>query len=253
VADLSARSLDGIPEVGPGDDVGALILAALAPELPRADQLLAIAHTVVSKAEGAVVELERVRPGARARRLAAAQGKDARVVQVVLDESVELLRAERGVLIARTRHGFVCANAGVDISNAGGRERVVLLPTDPDASARRLRARLRELAATDRAPAVVITDTFGRAWRHGQTDVAVGVAGLRPLDDWRGRTDAGGQRLQATLLAIADAAAGVADLARAKDSRQPVVLIDGLGRFITAQDGPGAAELVRPFAEDLFR
>jgi coenzyme F420-0:L-glutamate ligase / coenzyme F420-1:gamma-L-glutamate ligase len=175
-------------------------------------------------------------------------------VQVVLDESLEILRAERGVLICRTRHGFVCANAGVDLSNASSPDTVILLPRDPDASARRIRARLRELGgAGPAAPAVLITDSFGRAWRHGQSDVAVGLAGLQPLDDWRGRTDSSGLELRATWLAVADAAAAAADLARTKDGREPVVLIDGLERFLTAEDGPGAAALVRPLEEDLFR
>ena len=131
------------------------------------------------------------------------------------------------------------------------RETLILLPRDPDASARRLRARLREL--TGASPAVLITDSFGRAWRHGQCDVAIGCAGMFPLDDWRGRTDSVGQELRATWLAVADAAAATADLARAKDSREPVVLIDDLERFVTAEDGPGAAALLRPLDEDLFR
>jgi coenzyme F420-0:L-glutamate ligase / coenzyme F420-1:gamma-L-glutamate ligase len=155
------------------------------------------------------------------------------------------------VLICRTRHGFVCANAGVDGSNASEPGTLVLLPCDPDASARRIRARLRELTGT--AAAVLISDSFGRAWRHGQLDVAVGLAGMQPLEDWRGRTDAAGLELRATWLAVADAAAAAADLARAKDSREPVVILDGLERFVTAADGPGATELLRPLEEDLFR
>jgi len=259
VADLRARGLSGIPEVREGDDLAELIVAALGGDRLESGQVVAIAHTAVSKAEGAVVSLDGVTPSERALELAADSGpagpKDPRAVQVVLDESTELLRAERGVLICRTRHGLVCANAGVDASNAAPGT-VILLPRDPDASARRLRARLRELGgsgATERAPAVLITDSFGRAWRHGQIDVAIGLAGMQPLDDWRGRTDAGGLELQATWPAIADAAAAAADLARSKDSREPVVIIDGLERFITAGDGPGAVALMRPLEEDLFR
>ena len=130
-------------------------------------------------------------------------------------------------------------------------ETLIVLPDDPDASARRIRARLREL--TGAAPAVLITDSFGRAWRHGQCDVAIGCAGMAPLDDWRGRTDAAGRELRATWLAVADAVAGAADLARAKDSREPVVIVAGLERFVTSEDGPGASALLRPLPEDLFR
>jgi coenzyme F420-0:L-glutamate ligase/coenzyme F420-1:gamma-L-glutamate ligase len=251
VSGLSARALSGIPEVRSGDDLAELILASVGEDELRDGQVVVIAHKVVSKAEGAVAGLAGVVPTARARELAAEQGKDARAVQVVLDQSVEILRAERGVLICRTHHGFVCANAGVDASNAPDEDTVILLPTDPDASARRLRARLRELTGT--SPAVLITDSFGRAWRHGQLDVAIGLAGMQPLDDWRGRTDAGGRELKATWLALADAAAATAELARAKDSREPVVLIEGLARFVTAEDGPGASALLRPLDEDLFR
>jgi coenzyme F420-0:L-glutamate ligase/coenzyme F420-1:gamma-L-glutamate ligase len=155
------------------------------------------------------------------------------------------------VLICRTHHGFVCANAGVDASNASAPDTLVVLPRDPDASARALRARLRELSGA--TVAVLITDSFGRAWRHGQCDVALGCAGMSPLEDWRGRTDVAGLELRATWLAVADAAAATADLARAKDSREPIVLIEGLERFVTPGDGPGAASLVRPLEEDLFR
>ena len=260
MASLSARGLSGIPEVRAGDDLAALILAALGGRPPSGGQVVAIAHTAVSKAEAAVVALGEVTPSERARELAAelaagaGEDRDPRVVQVLLDQSSEVLRAERGVLICRTRHGLVCANAGVDISNASSPDTVILLPHDPDASARRIRARLRELSPDEPvAPAVLISDSFGRAWRHGQSDVAVGLAGMQPLDDWRGRADASGLELRATWLAVADAAAAAADLARTKDSREPVVVIDGLARFVTYEDGPGAAALVRPLEEDLFR
>ena len=259
MSSLSAQSLPGLPEIRAGDDLAESIVRALHDERPLAaplhdGQIVAIAHKAVSKAEGAVVDLASVTPGERARELAAEQGKDARAVQVVLDQSAEILRAANGVLISRTRHGFVCANAGVDASNAAaedGTETLIVLPRDPDASARALRARLREL--TGASPAVLITDSFGRAWRHGQCDVALGCAGMAPLEDWRGRTDSVGLELRATWIAVADAAASCADLARAKDSREPVVLIDGLQRFVTAADGPGAAALLRPLDEDLFR
>jgi coenzyme F420-0:L-glutamate ligase/coenzyme F420-1:gamma-L-glutamate ligase len=250
---LSAVSLTGLPEIAPGDDLAALIAAAAerAGESLGDGTVIAIAHKAISKAEGAVVALSAVTAGDRARELAADHDKDARVMQVVLDESAEILRAERGVLICRTHHGFVCANAGVDHSNVAAPDTVVLLPRDPDASARHLRARVSEL--TGARPAVLVSDSFGRAWRHGQCDVALGCAGLAPLQDWRGHRDGAGRELQATWLATADAAAATADLARAKDSREPVVLIRGLERHMTAADGPGAAALLRPVAEDLFR
>jgi coenzyme F420-0:L-glutamate ligase/coenzyme F420-1:gamma-L-glutamate ligase len=258
MATLSARALTGLPELRAGDDLATLIASASAAagaEL-RDGQLVVIAHKAVSKCEGAVVALRDVQPSERARELAkvaadAGQPRDPRAIQVVLDESAEILRAERGVLICRTRHGFVCANAGVDASNAGDPDTLVVLPSDPDGSARRIRARLRELSGA--LVAVLVTDSFGRAWRHGQLDVAIGLAGMQPLDDWRGRTDARGMQLQATWLAVADAAAASAELLRAKDSHEPVVLIDGLQRYCTEEDGPGAAALVRPLAEDLFR
>jgi coenzyme F420-0:L-glutamate ligase / coenzyme F420-1:gamma-L-glutamate ligase len=257
MASISARALSGIPEVRPGDDLARLILAAAGGPIGQA-VVVAIAHTAVSKAEGALVVLGKVSPGERARELAgqlaaeAGEERDPRLVQVVLDQSSEVLRATRGVLICRTHHGFVCANAGVDVSNASAPETVVVLPADPDASARRIRARLLELGGAP-APAVLISDSFGRAWRHGQCDVAIGLAGMQPLDDWRGRTDARGLELRATWLAIADGAAAAADLARVKDSGEPVVLIDGLERYLSTEDGPGAAALVRPLHEDLFR
>ncbi len=252
MARLAARSLSGLPEVRAGDDLAALIVDALDPEQPLRDgEIVAIAHKVVSKAEGAVLALAGVVPSPRAHEIAREQGRDPRAVQVVLDQSREVLRAANNVLICRTHHGFVCANAGVDTSNATDRDTLIVLPRDPDASARDLRARLREL--TGARVAVLITDSFGRAWRHGQCDTAIGCAGLQPLDDWRGRTDSVGLELQATWLAVADAIAATADLARAKDSREPVVILGGLERFVTEEDGPGAVALLRPLDEDLFR
>jgi len=236
--------------VSAGDDLAALIAAA-APEDLRDGDLLVIAHKVVSKAEGRVRLLDEIAPGERAVALAAEHRKDARLVQAVLDESAELLRAHDGVLICATRHGFVCANAGVDQSNAARPDELILLPVDPDESARRLRARLGAVLGV--RPAVLIADSFGRAWRLGQTDVAIGAAGLVALDDWTGRDDAYGRELHATSIAVADAAAAAADLARAKDARQPVVLVRGLERYVTDDDGPGAAVLRRPPEQDLFR
>ncbi|HEY1834164.1 MAG TPA: coenzyme F420-0:L-glutamate ligase [Solirubrobacteraceae bacterium] len=251
---LSARALAGIPQLHAGDDLAELILAAATTngQAPHAGQVLTIAHTAVSKVEGATVALVDIEPSARAHELAEALGKDPRMVEVVLSQTSEVMRAERGVLICRTRHGLVCANAGVDASNAGDDgQTLVLQPADPDASARALRARLAELLGGP-APAILISDTFGRAWRQGQVDVAIGLAGLQPLEDWRGRRDEAGLELHATWLAVADAAAAAADLARAKDSGEPVVVLDGLERFVSLADGPGAAALMRAPAEDLF-
>ncbi|TMK41980.1 MAG: coenzyme F420-0:L-glutamate ligase [Actinobacteria bacterium] len=246
---IVVRPVSGLPEITAGDDLARLILEAGGS--PEDGDVVVVSQKAVSKAEGRTVELSSVSPGARANALAAEHGHDPRAVQVVLDESIELLRAERGVLISRTRQGFVCANAGVDASNAGAEDRLVLLPHDPDGSARELRTALGRRSG--RRPAVVIADSFGRTWRHGQCDVAIGCAGLAPLEDWRGRPDADGRELRATWIAVADQAAAAADLARDKVSRQPAAIISGLERHVAPDDGPGAAALVRPPAEDLFR
>jgi len=250
---LSAAALPGVPAVQRGDDLGALIVAALVRSGERlADHdVVVLAHKIVSKAEGRTRSLAEVTPSAEAAALAEQLGKDARHVQVVLDESAAIVRAERGVLICLTAHGFICANAGVDTSNVPGEEELLLLPEDPDRSARELRQALHARVAA--APAVLITDSFGRAWRHGQVDVAIGCAGLRPLEDWRGRMDALGRELRATQIAAADELAAAADLARAKDSWEPVVIVRGAGRYVSEEDGPGAGALIRPEAEDLFR
>jgi coenzyme F420-0:L-glutamate ligase/coenzyme F420-1:gamma-L-glutamate ligase len=250
---LSATALEGLPEVVAGDDLAELIAEALEddPGPLAGGDVLVVAHKVVSKAEGRVRALTDIVPTARAVELAGELDKDPRQVQAVLDDSAEVLRAAHGVLISVTRHGFVCANAGVDASNVPGGDRVVLLPVDPDASARALRAALRALTGV--APAILVTDSFGRAWRHGQTDVAIGCAGLQPLEDWRGLPDAAGRAMRATWIAVADELAGAADLARAKDGSQPVVLIRGAHRHVSAEDGPGAKALIRPEPEDLFR
>jgi coenzyme F420-0:L-glutamate ligase / coenzyme F420-1:gamma-L-glutamate ligase len=242
MSELRAWALEGLPEVRAGDDLGALLRdGGYEP-----GDVLVVAHKIVSKAEGALRRLDDVAVGDRARELAREHGKDARHVQVILDESAAVLRAQRGVLICRTHHGFVCANAGVDTSNTPEDGTVVVLPRDPDVSARALRA------AMPSRPAVVIADSFGRAWRHGQCDVAIGIAGLTALDDWRGRRDARGLELRATAIAVADEAAAAADLVRDKASRQPAVVVRGLARRVTEDDGPGAAALIRPADEDLF-
>lgn len=248
--ELFARALDALPDVGEDHDLAALIAEVAGADLADGD-VLVVAHKVVSKAEGRVRVLDEIEPEARARELAAEHGKDARLVQAVLDESAELLRARNGVFICVTHHGFVCANAGVDQSNASRAGELILLPSDPDRSARALRDGIAEALGV--RPAVVVSDSFGRAWRMGQTDVAIGAAGLMPLDDWSGRPDAFGRELRVTSIAIADAATAAADLARAKDSRRPVVLVRGLERYVTGDDGPGAAALRRAPEQDLFR
>ncbi len=249
---LLVEALPGMPEVSPGDDLAALIIAALARlSSPTAEgDIIAIAHKAVSKAEGRIRRLSEVTPGPRACALAAEHGKDPGHVQVVLDESAALVRADAGRLICRTRHGFVCANAGVDASNAGGADTLVLLPLDPDRSARELRDALR--AELGVAPAVVVTDSFGRPWRIGQSEVAIGCAGLRALEDWRGRRDGDGRSLSATHVAIADEVAAAADLVRGKDSGEPAVRLRGLERHVSADDGLGASALVRAPEQDLF-
>jgi coenzyme F420-0:L-glutamate ligase/coenzyme F420-1:gamma-L-glutamate ligase len=255
VSEVCARGVPNLPEIQSGADLAELILAALGADRPartlRDGDVVAIAHKAVSKTEGATVDLRTVQPSPRASALAAEQGKDPRAVQVVLDQSREVLREAGGVLICRTHHGFVCANAGVDASNSPDQDTVIVLPRDPDASARRIRARLGELTGV--SVGVLISDSFGRAWRNGQCDVAIGCAGLTPLEDWRGRTDSEGRELRATWLAVADAIAALADLARAKDSREPVVVVGGLKRFVSDDNGAGASALLRPLHEDLFR
>ena len=248
---ITATALLDVPEIVPGDDLAARLAGALRGHDVRNGDVLVLAHKIVSKAEGRIKALSDVQPTARAAALADEQGKDARHVQVVLDESRAVMRAAHGVLICVTHHGFVCANAGVDASNVPGEGLVVLLPQDPDGSARAIRARLRELL--EAAPAVLVTDSFGRAWRHGQCDVAIGCAGLAPLEDWRGWVDYTGRELKATWIAIADELAAAADLARTKDGGQPAVLIRGAERHVTPEDGPGAKAMIRPEAEDLFR
>lgn len=249
---MSARieviAVAGLAEIEAGAELGGLIAGAAS---PRAGDVVVVSQKVVSKAEGRVVALDSVAPGERARELAREFGKDPRVVELVLRESRRIVRAERGVLIAETHGGWVCANAGIDLSNVGAAGAAALLPEDGDASARRIRDEI--AAAAGSRPAVVVADSFGRPWRLGQTDVAIGCAGLAPLDDWRGRSDRDGRELEATAIAIADQAAAAADLVRDKGAGVPAAIIRGLDRHVTAGDGPGAAALQRPAAEDLFR
>lgn len=240
--ELRVVPVRGLPEVSEGMKIGELIAERV--ELQEGD-IVVISQKIVSKAEGRVRRLSDVTPSERARELADELDKDPAIVELVLSESVEVLRAERGVLITRTHHGLVCANAGIDTSNLPEDGTVCLLPKDPDVSARRIRS---ELTA-----AVVVADSFGRAWRVGQAEVAIGCAGLAPLDDWRGRHDAQGRDLSATVIAIADEVAAAADLVRTKESGVPAAVVRGLSRYVIAEDGPGGAALRRPREEDLFR
>jgi coenzyme F420-0:L-glutamate ligase/coenzyme F420-1:gamma-L-glutamate ligase len=247
---ISLAALDGIPEVRPGDDLATLIAASLGAGgigLEPGD-VLVVTQKVVSKAEGRVVELASVAPREEARAWAERWGKDPRQVELVLRESAEVLRmADGGLIISRTSHGLVCANAGVDLSNVGGGEDATLLPVDPDASARALREGL--AALTGVAVAVVISDSFGRPWRNGIVNVAIGCAGLEPLVDLRGTPDADGRVMHSTVIAVADELASAADLAGGKVGRRPVVLVRGWEH----EPRHGAAsELVMDRELDLF-
>jgi coenzyme F420-0:L-glutamate ligase/coenzyme F420-1:gamma-L-glutamate ligase len=240
----------GLGEVEPGTDLAGAIAEALARQgTPLQDgDILVVTQKVVSKAEGCMVRLADVEPSPLAREWAERWAKDARVVELVLRESKRIVRMERGVIISETRHGLVCANAGVDQSNVGD-ERATLLPPDPDGSAERLREALSAASGGARI-GVIISDTFGRAWREGQTNVAIGVAGVEALRHFEGQLDPTGYELRVTMLATADELAGAAELVMGKVDRVPVALVRGLERALG--DG-SASELVRPAATDLFR
>jgi coenzyme F420-0:L-glutamate ligase / coenzyme F420-1:gamma-L-glutamate ligase len=245
VSRIEMLGIDGMPEVNPGDDLGELISSRA--RLQPGD-VVVVAQKVVSKSEGRLRSLATVIPGEEAVRLAAhlIAANDPRLVQVILDESVRVVRSER-VLITETRHGYVCANGGVYHSNVPGSDMVTLLPDDPDASADRLRARLRALSGVE--VGVVISDTFGRPWRMGIVNVALGVAGVPAIVDLRGSRDDAGKELHATVLATADDVASAAGLVMGKTRRTPVVVVRGLE---LAGSGRGH-DLIRPAAEDLFR
>jgi coenzyme F420-0:L-glutamate ligase/coenzyme F420-1:gamma-L-glutamate ligase len=237
--ELRLRPLEGIGEIEPGTDLAAL----LAERVPAGPGVLVVAQKIVSKAEGRLVRLSTVEPSARAVELAARVDKDPRQVELVLRESVRVVRAAPGVIIAETRHGLICANAGVDLSNAPGDETAVLLPVDPDASAQRIRSAL----GGDRA--VIISDTFGRPWREGLVDVAIGLAGLAPLVDCTGTTDRRGRELQVTVMALADQLAAAAGILMEKSAGRPAVWVEGV-----QPSGSGSlADLLRDPERDLFR
>jgi coenzyme F420-0:L-glutamate ligase/coenzyme F420-1:gamma-L-glutamate ligase len=237
-------ALSTLPEVRPGDDLASLIRQAAIRQAAEIDQsvVLAVAQKIVSKAEGAIVDLREIQPSSLAQSWATEWEKDARLIELILAQSRRIVKMDRGVIISETQHGLVCANAGVDQSNVAA-DFATVLPEDPDASARRLLASLG-------CGAVIITDTFGRPWREGLVDVAIGVAGLDPLDDHRGRTDRHGRKLASTIIAVADQLAAAAGLLMPKSAGSPVVLIRGFDW----QPAEGSARsLLRKPDQDLFR
>jgi coenzyme F420-0:L-glutamate ligase/coenzyme F420-1:gamma-L-glutamate ligase len=242
---IEIAGLSELPEVRPGDDLAALIRVAASREGQALDSaaLLAVAQKVVSKAEGAIVDLREVQPSALARNWAAECGRDPRLVELILSQSRRVVKMDRGVLIVETRLGLVCANAGVDQSNTEGDDFATVLPADPDASAQRLRKALG-------CGGVIVTDTFGRPWREGLVDVAIGVAGLEALEDCRGESDRRGRKLASTIIATVDQLAAAAGLVMRKSSGCPAAVIRG----VLFQAGQGSAQqLVRPPERDLFR
>jgi coenzyme F420-0:L-glutamate ligase/coenzyme F420-1:gamma-L-glutamate ligase len=245
---LAFTALSGMPAVGAGADLAALVAeAAAASGIALAGGVLAVCQKIVSKAEGRLVDLRGIEPRDEARKIAAEDGKDPRHIEVILRETVRVVRRSKGVLISETAHGFICANAGVDLSNAPADDVAVLLPVDPDASARRLRDAL--VARGEGPLGVIVTDTFGRPWREGLTDVALGCAGFAPLDDLRGSPDLRGRTLQVTTVATADALAAAAGLLMRKDAGVPAVWIEGVA---LGADVP-ARVLLRDPKLDLFR
>jgi coenzyme F420-0:L-glutamate ligase/coenzyme F420-1:gamma-L-glutamate ligase len=249
-SDIRIVAVPGLPEIDRGFNLGRAIadVATIQP-----GDIVVISQKAVSKAEGMLVRLADIQAGRRARDVAERIGKDPRLVELILGQSRTVIREEpgRGILITETVHGLICANSGIDASNLPESDAALLLPTDPDASARRIR---REIESACRIrPAVLVTDSLGRAWRLGQAEVAIGCAGIDPLEDWRGRSDSSGRELAATVIATADQIAAAADLARDKTSRTPAVRVRGLDRLVTDRDGPGSASQIRPAEDDLFR
>ena len=246
---IQLMRLPGLAEIQKGDDLARLIFEAgeKAGMGFAKNDVVVVAQKIVSKSEGRVVELRTIRPGPQARKIAASLKKDPRFIEIILQQSRRIVRSEH-VLIVETHHGFVCANAGVDRSNVPGRDSVALLPEDPDKTAKKLAAALGKLAQTRLA--VIISDTFGRPWRLGLTDVAIGAAGLPVLQDLRGLRDRNRKQLHATILAVADEIAAAAGLLMGKSDGTPVVLVRG---YAFAPSTDRAASMVRPAAEDLFR
>jgi coenzyme F420-0:L-glutamate ligase / coenzyme F420-1:gamma-L-glutamate ligase len=246
VRGLEILPFEGIPEVRTGDDLAVLIGGA-SKDL-RAGDVVVVTHKIVSKAEGRLVDLRAVEPSAFAKAFAARYGKDPRQIEVVLRESRRIVRMDRGIIISETYHGLVCANAGVDASNVPGEDAVCLLPVDPDASAERLRAALADRTGSDLV--VIVSDSFGRPWRDGITNVAIGVSGMRPLADYRGETDPHGFPLEASVLAVADELAAAAELVMGKTAGIPVAIVRGY----SYEPGAGTGRvLIMPPERDMFR
>jgi coenzyme F420-0:L-glutamate ligase/coenzyme F420-1:gamma-L-glutamate ligase len=246
---VTIQGIEGLPEIKPGDDLGELIAAACQQQgvTPQDGDVFVVTQKAVSKAEGRFVNLEEVEPSALAMQLATQWDKDARHVEVVLRESKRIVKMDRGVIICETRHGLVCANAGVDASNVPNGQ-LVLLPLDPDASAQGVRTALKEATGAD--VAVIVSDTFGRPWRAGYTEVAIGVAGMLPIIDYVGQTDTHGRELKVTIICIADELASAAEMVTGKINRVPVAHIRG---YAVPRGEGSAREIVRAAEMDLFR
>jgi len=241
--------LAGLPEIAPGDDLSRLIAEAAKRQDLRISEgdIFVVAQKIVSKAEGKIVRLDSIEPSTRARQWAAEYQKDARVIELVLSEAIRIVRMERGVIVAETRHGFVCANAGVDVSNTP-EGTAILLPDDADRSARTIQAQLKK--KFDVHVAVIVADTFGRPWREGLVNVALGVAGIAPLMDYRGKRDTSGKMLQATVIAQADELASAAELVMGKTDGVPVAILRGVAQV---EESGSGRDLIRPAATDIFR
>lgn len=243
--------VEGVPEVRPGDDLIAILADAARSDLHPGD-VLVVTHKVVSKAEGRLVDLATIEPSTLAKSYASEYGKDPRQIEVVLRESRRVVRMDRGIIISETRHGFVCANAGVDASNVPGEDIVCLLPLDSDASAWKLRDALTARLGVE--VAVVISDSFGRAWRHGITDIAIGVAGMNPLADYRGQNDPHGYPMEASILAVADELAGAAELVMGKTEGIPAAIVRGYEyEHVPGSASSSARDLLVPPERDMFR
>jgi coenzyme F420-0:L-glutamate ligase/coenzyme F420-1:gamma-L-glutamate ligase len=247
VRGIEVLGVEGFPEIRPGDDLNRMISGAVARDL-RPRDVLVVTHKIVSKAEGRLVDLRTIEPSTLAKAYATRYGKDPRQIEVVFRESRRIVRMDRGIIISETHHGFVCANAGVDASNVPDDDTVCLLPVDPDASARRLRDALADDPGVE--VAVVISDSFGRTWRHGITDVAIGVAGMDPVADYRGQRDPHGFPMEASVLAIADELAAAAELVMGKTEGIPLAIVRG---YSYSPVSGSARELLMPPERDMFR